>query len=83
MNVTYECVVFMQGDAAERALAILEEKGEQAALDYLCNWHYPGEHEERHEPSHGTADTVYKSGGYILSYNRALSYIGLNCEVAE
>jgi hypothetical protein len=74
----WERVVFLQGEEADEALAVLDERGEEAALSYLADWHYPGEHETADEPGAGSSDDVYDDGtGYRLTYNRGLGYIGL------
>lgn len=74
----YENVVFMQGHDAEEALEILNTHGEEAAIEHLKQWHYPGEHEIVPEIGAGTQDTVHETDdGYILTYNNPLGYIGL------
>jgi hypothetical protein len=80
----FESVVFFQDEAAEEVLEILEHDGEGAALDYLAEWHYgPGFHETREGLGAGTADDTYERDGYVLSYNRALGYIGLSYRIPE
>ena len=73
----YEDVVFVQGDEAEEPINILDEKGEDAALAYLIQWHNPGEHMGRNELSHGSNDRTYEKDGYIMSWNTHIPYIGL------
>lgn len=73
----YERVVFLCNSEAEEALEVLDSEGPRAAIDMLANWHFPDEHETADEPSAGTSDVVYRDGGYILTYNRGLGYIGL------
>jgi len=73
----YENIMFAQGDDANEPLAILNNQGEDAALEYLTQWHYPGEHDGSNELGHGTSDKVYKKDGYIMSWNSRLGYIGL------
>lgn len=73
----YEDVVFLQGDEAEEPMNILDEKGVDAALEYLKQWHYPGEHMGRKELPHGTNDKTYEKDGYIMGWNPHLPYIGL------
>jgi hypothetical protein len=78
----WERVVFMQGDDAAEALALLDEHGVDAAIAHLAEWHYPGEHETADEPGAGSADHVYQDGrGYVLTHNRGLGYIGLEHRV--
>ena len=79
----YEQVIFLQGDEADEALDILDEDGEAAALNFLKQWHYPGEHDTRADPGAGTSDETYESDGYTLVYNTGLEYIGLEFEADE
>lgn len=79
---TIERVVFMQGDDADEALAILDNKGVSAALEHLKQWHHPGEHETDDDFSTGPDDrTLATSDGYTMSWNMGLNYIGLEFEV--
>lgn len=73
----YEDVVFMQGEEADEALEILDNKGEDEALRYLKQWHYPGEHMGSDSLGHGGSDRTYEDDGYIMSWNTSLNYIGL------
>lgn len=77
MSGQYENVVFAQGDDAAEPLRILETQGEQAALEYLTQWHNPGEHETRNDVGAGESDRSYRQGQYIMTYNERLGYIGL------
>jgi len=79
----YENVVFLQGDEAYQPLEILNDKGEDAALEYLKQWHYPGEHEGTDHLGHGSSDHVYEKDGYIMSWNNALGYIGLQYDLSN
>ena len=73
----YEEVVFMQDHEADDVLKILDERGEDAALDYLIQWHDPGIHDTSDELGHGTSDRTYEKDGYIMSWNPYIGYIGL------
>jgi hypothetical protein len=74
----YEDIVLMQGDEAREPLTILDQDGEEAAIDFLKQWHNPGEHPRRYDTGAGTSDTIYKDDdGYILVYNWKEGYIGL------
>lgn len=76
-SMQYQRIVFMQGDEADEPLRILDEQGEESAIEYLSQWDY-GEGEVFDDPSSGTDDDVYETGdGYRLSYNTRLGYIGL------
>ena len=73
----YEDVVFFQGEEADEAMDILNNDGKDAALEFLKQWHYPGQHMGRHELPHGTQDKTYEKDGYIMAWNPYLPYIGL------
>jgi ribosomal protein S6 len=73
----YEQVVFLDGQEATHALNILMEDGQDAAMDYLKQWHYPGEHDGSNELGNGSLDKTYKKDGYIMSWSSSLGYIGL------
>jgi hypothetical protein len=81
----FEQIVFMQTDFnAEEPLSIYDNEGTEAAIKYLMQWHYPGEHETSERQSAGTADTVIygrdEQFGYVLTVNEGLGYIGLEYE---
>lgn len=73
----YEQIVFMQGQEADEVMDILNNDGEDAAMDYLKQWHYPGEHDGRNDIGAGTQDKIFKKDGYIMNWNPYLPYIGL------
>lgn len=77
-SVEYEDVFFAQGEEADEILEIIDQKGERAALEYMKQWHYPGEHMTRAEPGHGSDDKIFEKDGYILSYNTRIGYVGLS-----
>lgn len=81
----FENVVFMQGEEAEEPLSILDNDGHDACIEYLAQWHYPGEHETRKgDTGAGSADSEHETDdGYILSYNRGLGYIGLSFRIPD
>ena len=79
----YEEVVFMQGQEADKPLSILEQQGEDAALEYLKQWHFFGSHMGSAETGHGSGDQTYEKDGYIMSWNTQLSYIGLQYKFPE
>lgn len=78
-RVIYERVFFAQDDeTADEALAILDERGADAAVKFLAQWHYPGEHETVEQPAAGSDDRTHETAdGYVLSWNARLGYIGL------
>jgi len=79
----YENVVFLQGDEAYQPLEILDTKGPDAALEYLKQWHNPGQHEGMPTLGHGSSDKTYEKDGYILSWNPSLEYIGLAYDLSQ
>ena len=83
MAKVYERVIFLQGNSADEALEIYNQHGAEAALLYLEQWHYPGEHETATELGAGTSDRVYEIAGYILTVNTRVGYIGLEYEVSR
>jgi len=78
----YEDVIFLQGENAEEAMDILNNDGKEAALEYLKQWHYPGEHMGRNELPHGTQDKTFVKDGYIMAWNPYLPYIGLTFDTS-
>jgi hypothetical protein len=79
----FEDVVFLQGDEAYEPLERLDREGPDAALEYLKQWHYPGEHQGSQEEKHGREDKVYRKDGYTMSWNPALEYIGLQYDMSK
>ena len=73
----YEDVVFLDGSEADEALSILNQEGEDAAMEYLKQWHDHGNHMGREELPFGTSDRTYEKDGYIMGYNEPLGYISL------
>jgi hypothetical protein len=84
MAEVFSRIVFMQGDDADEVLAILDDQGEEAAVEHLAQWHFPGEHETANEPAAGTDDDTFETDdGFILSWNTRLGYIGLEYRTTE
>lgn len=73
----YEQIVFMQGHEADEAMDILNNDGEEAAMEYLKQWHYPGEHDGSDTTGKGTMDKTFEKDGYTMMWNPYLPYIGL------
>jgi len=73
----YEEVVFLQDHEANHALNILKQDGEDEAMQYLMQWHQPGNHETSNETGFGSLDKTYEKDGYIMYYNPQIGYIGL------
>ena len=78
----YEDVVFLQGSEADEALEILDNRGVDAALNYLKQWHDPGNHMGSDELGHGTADYTYEKDGNHMSWNPYIGYIGLQYDLS-
>ena len=84
-----ERIIFLEHDSVNQddyntVKALLDEHGEQAAIEFLKRWHYPGEHETADEESAGTADDTFEDDeGYILTWNSGLDYIGLECRTED
>jgi len=79
----YEDVVFMQGEEADEPLEILNDQGQDAALQYLMQWHDTGNHMGSAELGHGSGDQTYEKDGYIMSWNFPLNYIGLQYDLSN
>ena len=79
----YEDVVFLQGDEAYQPLEILDTKGQDAAMEYLKQWHSPGEHQGSQELGHGSDDQTYEKDGYIMTWNTRIGYIGLQYDMSQ
>lgn len=80
----YYEIVFLQGEEAIEPLHILDDKGEDAAVEYLSQWDYGGEME--HSPEEqpwGEDDETFEKDDYVMSWNSRLGYIGLVRKVKE
>ena len=84
-TMEYFDIVFLSDSEATEPLEILDQHGEDRAMEYLAQWDYGGENE--HSPSTrkpwGTSDHVVQTqldNGdiYYMSYNTRLGYIGLS-----
>ena len=76
--MTIEHLVFVQGDEAIEPLSILNTEGPEATVDYLAGWNNSKSQEEADEPAAGSSDNTYETeGGFILTWNDRLGYIGL------
>lgn len=86
----YEFIVFLQGDDGKEAVDLLYEKGAEALLEYLKQWHYLGEHEiiecDDIREEFGTSDRYImqsKFNPYFMCWNYRLGYCGLYFQVSE
>jgi len=78
----YGRIVFLQGEEAQEAFDELMCNWEDAII-YLKQWDQGEYHDIHDEPAAGTADKVVQDGEYILTYNTALDYIGLEIEIYD
>lgn len=79
----YENVVFAQDEEANEPLEILNNKGKDAALEYLKQWHQPGSHMGSDSLDYGSDDYTYEKDGYIMSWNPHIGYIGLQFDLSN
>jgi len=72
-------VVFIQGQDANTPLSILNNYGEESAIDYLSQWDYGEYHQvtENYLKEIGSNDEVFETDDHILTYNLRLNYISL------
>ena len=73
----YERIVFLQNEEADEALRILDEKGEEKAIDYLCQWDCGDGGDIEEGSSAGPYDHTASLARYELNYDTRLGYIGL------
>jgi hypothetical protein len=73
----------LQDSEAEEALSILDDCGENAALDHLKQWDM-GEYDvTMASTGAGSYDSTYERDGYIMTYNTNIGYIGLCLDITE
>ena len=73
----YADIIFLQGDEADEFLNVLHEHGETEVIERLKDWDSGEHYDIREERGGGTNDSSSTHGEYVLTYNTALSYIGL------
>lgn len=73
----YENIIFLQDWEAQKAMEIYYHEGAEDLLNYLKQWHFPGEGELKSSIGNGTQDKIYHFGNYILIVNTYLDYCGL------
>ena len=79
----YQEIIFMHDYDDPEPFELLEEKGEEAAIEYLSQWD-SGEGPEIKQKLWGKADQVfYSEDDYILSYNLGLGYISLCKKISD
>lgn len=90
--MTYQSIVFIQGDEADEPLDILFNREADhsfpyylgataesidAAFAYLKQWDYGEPTEETDTPASGSCDDVWEQDGYRMSASLSYGYIGL------
>lgn len=83
-------VVFLQGEDADAALSVLEERGPEAAIAHLAQWDFGDETAQAaaanghvyNAPPAGTWDREFRSGPYHLSWNHSMGHVGLTRSIA-
>lgn len=74
----YEDVIYLQDHEADHVLNVLKQDGKDEAINYLMQWHQPGNHQSSNELGGiGTSDRIYRKDNYIMYWNPSLGYIGL------
>lgn len=73
----YADIVFMQGHEAEEVMDILNQQGQEAAMNHLKQWDN-GEYHNVTENPFGSQDKLYRQGDYVMGYNTGIPYIGLS-----
>lgn len=77
-----ERIIVLECDSVNNALAwnalhLIKEGKPSEAVEYLAQWHYPGEHETSPNYLGGAYDHTYDQGGYRLTWSLPLGYVGL------
>lgn len=76
---SYESVVLLHAEEADKAIAIMRERGKSASLEYLMAWDEPDESTlvDSRMPPWNEDDSLYENDEFVLYYNLDSSYIGL------
>ncbi len=76
---SYESVVLLHAEEAEKAIAIMREQGKPASLDFLMACHDPDENTvvNHRLPPWNAGDNLYENDEFVLYYNLSSPYIGL------
>jgi hypothetical protein len=80
-KVKYQSIIFLQGDSASECLDIKDEKGNDAAIQYLLQWDYGDNDDLTDDLGNGTSDSILEQDDYVMVYNLRLGYIGLSRKV--
>ena len=83
MTNTYESIAFLTRDEAEEPIRILKQNGEASALEYLKQFHEPGEGTfvSTRENPWKDHDNIYEKDGWVMFYKLDVPYIGLVTKV--
>jgi len=73
----YKEIIFLQGEEATEALEILEKEGENAAFQYLLQWHCGESPIIEGNSPFGNTDKLFYREHFIMCYNNKVGYIGL------
>ena len=84
-------VVFLQGEEAEPVLDVIDRQGPDAGIAYLSGWDMGEETMNDamengyvyNTPPAGTNDKVAEQGEYALTYNPAMTYVGLTRRLTD
>jgi hypothetical protein len=76
---SYESVVLLHAKEAEQAIAIMNERGKTASLEYLMASYEPDESTlvDHRMPPWNDGDRLYENEEFVLYYNLESPYIGL------
>lgn len=79
MANTWESVVFLERTEATEAMKVLDKQGESGALEYLKQWHRPGEGTLMSTQGNPWRkhQHLYEEGSWFLFYDLTVPYIGL------
>ena len=77
--MTYKNIVFLQGEAAETCLDIIEDKGAAAGMKHLIETYFNAidEPEETEQHPWGEGDRLHQDNDFVISWNRRVGYVGL------
>lgn len=81
----YVCVVFLQGEEADRVLDLIGADGADAAIDHLAGWDYGEETTQAalvngyvyDTPPTEALDRTAERSDYVLTYNRDFGHVSL------
>jgi hypothetical protein len=83
MKKIYADIIFLQDSEAYEALDILDQCGEEEALNHLKQWDMGQYDVEMDSPGAGSYDSTYERDGYIMTWNSGIGYIGLCLDITN